>query len=168
MAKKRQKKGNGGFTLVELMIASGVFAISLVALLGGVVQVTTHNDMANNRAQANMFNRNTLETLRGLGADDVLAYQIPLDNPEMGTVNIPGFGEAIPTMFAMIPNAQGGVDLFELGVDDPATVPDPPNPMEVQISLVKFDPHTMYNPDTGERTVPTYHENYTTSTKIGF
>jgi len=165
---RRQGRNDAGFTLLELMVASGVFAISLVALLGGVVQLTSHNEMTQRRALANTFNRNTLETLRGMDAAEILAWEIPLDDPELGTVTIPGFGQAMPRVFALIPDGQGGVTPFEIGVDDPATVPNPPNPLEVQMRLVRFDPHTMRNPDTGDPQLPETHESFTASTKVSF
>lgn len=128
-------RSEAGFTLIEVMIATGVFAISIVMLLGGMITISTHNTMADQRARATNFARSSFEDLRGRPLDEILNYDVPVDNPDTNTVLIPGIGDATARLFAIIPQPQnGGFAAFELGVDDPATV-DPatlPNPVEIR------------------------------------
>jgi hypothetical protein len=106
-----------------------------VALLGGLMTLTTHSQVADERARATNFARSTFEDMRGRTIDQILAYEVPVDNVEEGTVSMAGMGNATVSAFAILPNAQGGVDTFEIGVDDPSTlnVATLPNPIEVRL-----------------------------------
>lgn len=136
---KTSRTSESGFTLVELIIAGGVFAVGMVLVCGSVVAAYNHNQMTQARGAAADFNENALENLRGLDLNQLLTYEMPEDDPVEGTVNIPGFGTAEVAVYAVIPSAvQGGAPTyFETGVDDPASVVDPPNPIEVQIVMVR-------------------------------
>lgn len=154
-----QRRADAGFTLVELMIAGAVFATGMVLVCGTVVTAVNHNRMTQARGAAADFNENILENIRGLALDDLLAYDLPLDDEEAGTVNIAGFGTAQVQFFAVIPGEQGAAPTyFELGVDDPATVVDPPNPIEIQVVMVRPGGQQGENP----------HEHYKISTMVGY
>lgn len=163
MCKNPRSHGEAGFTLVELMIATAVFAGSIVMLVGGMVTLTTHNTLANDRARATTFNRSALEDLRGRTLDEILNYSVPVDDPNVGTVTIPGIGVARPTMFALLPDGAGGIQLFQLGVDDPATVVNPPNPIEIRVVLDNMGTST-----TSPQVDGGGHIQYATSTRIAY
>ena len=123
--------------MIEMVVAAAVFTAGAVTLLGGLITLTTHSRVADERARATNFSRSTFEDLRGRTIDQILAYDLPVDDPDLGTVNLPGIGTATASATAIIPNGQGGFDTFELGVDDPSGV-DPanlPNPIEVRVVL---------------------------------
>ena len=127
-----------GSTMVEVIIAMAIFGTSMAMLLGNVVTMTDHNRTSEERATASSFNRSTLEDIRGRGIDDILAYQIPVDNKELGLINLPGMGMAEVSAFAVLQDPQTGTTrLFELGVDYPETVPNPPNPIEIQVEVAQ-------------------------------
>jgi hypothetical protein len=137
MGKKSLARNDAGSTMVELLVATAVFMTGMVALLGGLMTLTTHGQVADERARATNFSRSTFEDLRGRSINQILAYNIPVDDPQTGTVQIPGIGTATASAFAVIPDGQGGFDGFELGVDDPAgvNVGNLPNPIEVRLVL---------------------------------
>ena len=70
-----------------------------------------------------------------------------MDNPETGSVFIPGIGDAYVKVWAVIPykvpEEQGEVEYsnysrwFLLGEEDPMSIEDPPNPIEIVVEVVK-------------------------------
>ena len=131
----RMNRNDVGAAMIELIIAAAVFTVGAVSLLGGLMTLTTHSQVADERARATNFARSTFEDMRGRTIDQILAYEIPVDNVEAGTVSMAGMGTATVGAFAILPNGQGGFDTFELGVDDPGTldVDALPNPIEVRL-----------------------------------
>ena len=131
----RMSRSDAGATMVELVIALAVFTAGAVALMGGLVTLTTHSAMADERARATNFARSTFEDLRGLSIDDILAYEVPADDAELGTITIAGIGTVNASAFAVLPDGQGTFTLFELGVDDPSGLDmgTLPNPIEIRL-----------------------------------
>lgn len=141
MNRKHFAKNNAGTTMVELVIATAIFGFTMSMLVGTVITMTSHNTITDERAQMASFNRSALEDLRGRGLDEILAYQIPVDDPNMGTVNIPGVGTAQAQVFAVVVDPDTGMrDLFELGVDDPNLLVNVPNPLEIVVNIQKITP----------------------------
>ena len=70
-----------------------------------------------------------------------------MDNPELGTVFIPGMGDARVFVWAIIPQDNSSETeqtqsaaydrWFLMGVDDPLTVTNPPNPLEIVVEVAK-------------------------------
>lgn len=137
----RMNRNDAGASMIELMIAAAVFTLGAVSLLGGLMTLTTHSQVADERARATNFARSTFEDMRGRTIDQILAYEIPVDDVDEGTVSMAGMGTATVSAFAILPNDQGGVDTFELGVDDPGTldVNALPNPIEVRLVVSPED-----------------------------
>jgi hypothetical protein len=73
--------------------------------------------------------------MRGRTIDQILAYDVPVDNVDQGTVSMPGMGTATVSAFALVPGAQGGFATFQLGVDDPSTlnIAALSNPIEIRL-----------------------------------
>lgn len=140
-------KGNAGLTMVELMITAAIFSGSMVFLSGSMVTFASHNTMSEQEAVTTSYNRSVFEDMRGRGLVGILNYEVPVDNPEIGTVFIPGMGEANVNIWAILPQDNSSETeqmqaasydrWFLVGVEDPATVLDPPNPIEIVVEVSK-------------------------------
>lgn len=140
-------KGNAGLTMVELMITAAIFSGSMVFLSGSMVTFASHNTMSEQEAVTTSYNRSVFEDMRGRGLVGLLNYDLPVDDPDLGTVFIPGMGDAYVNIWAILPQeyyVDGGQTpeyvydrWFLVGYDDPATVLDPPNPIEVYVEVFK-------------------------------
>lgn len=170
MDKKLITRGNAGLTMVELMIAATIFSSSMVLLSGSMITVANHNTISEQKAMTTGYNGSVLEDIRGLGLMGILSYEVPVDNPQTGTVFIPGIGEAHVNVWAVIPYDVPNVEgesansnysrWFLLGTDDPLSIVDPPNPIQIVVEVSKA---------TGDYV--TYHEGgieFSTSTMIAY
>ena len=163
-------KSNAGLTMVELMIAAAIFSSSMVLLSGTMVTFTSHNTISEQKALTTAYNRSVFEDIRGRGIVGILSYEVPLDNPDLGTVFIPGMGEARVSVWAVLPlndtsqteqTQSAAYDRwFLMGVDDPLSVVNPPNPVEIVVEVAK-----------ASAIDGTYHEGgveFSSSTMIGY
>ena len=137
-------RGNAGFAMVELMITAAIFSSSMVLLSGSMISFMNHNTSFEQKAMVTSYNKSVLEDIRGLGLLGILSYEVPLDNPEAETVFIPGTGDAHVSVWAVIPFDVEGQPTessysrwFLLGEDDPLSVVDPPNPLEIVVEVKK-------------------------------
>lgn len=147
MGKHHIHKGNAGLTMVELMITAAIFSSSMVLLSGTMITFASHNTMAEQEAITTSYNRSVFEDMRGRPLAEILNYEVPVDNPETGTIFIPGMGAANVSVWAIIPQEvitdPGQTETityarwFLVGVEDPATVIDPPNPIEIVVVVSK-------------------------------
>ncbi|MDK1021149.1 MAG: prepilin-type N-terminal cleavage/methylation domain-containing protein [Candidatus Hydrogenedentes bacterium] len=147
MEKQHIHRGNAGLTMIELMITAAIFSSSMVLLSGTLITFASHNTISEQKAVTSSFNRSVFEDMRGRGIVGILSYEVPSDNPENGTVFIPGMGEAKVSVWAVLPqNDSGQTDQtqsaaydrwFLVGVEDPSTVVDPPNPIEIVVQVFK-------------------------------
>lgn len=147
MENKDISRGNAGMTMVELMITAAIFSSSMVLLSGTMITFASHNTISEQKAMTASYNGSVLEDIRGLGLMGILSYEIPVDNPQTGTVFIPGIGDAHVSAWAVIPfegaQTEGQVinpaysRWFLLGEDDPLSVVDPPNPIEIVVEVSK-------------------------------
>ena len=147
MDAQKIKKNNAGLTMVELMIATAIFSGSMVLLSGTMITFASHNTISEQKATTTAFNRSVFEDIRGRGIVGILSYEVPVDNPELGTVFIPGMGDARVFDWAIIPQdnsseteqAQSAAydRWFLMGEDDPETVVNPPNPIEIVVEVAK-------------------------------
>lgn len=147
MCKKYITRGNAGLTMVELMIAAAIFSSSMVLLSGSMITFASHNTLSEQKAMTTSYNGSVLEDIRGLGLVGILTYEVPLDNPDDETVFIPGIGDAYVNVWAVIPIEGAVVDgqttissfsrWFLLGEDDPLSVVNPPNPLEIVVEVSK-------------------------------
>ncbi len=171
MRKRRIYKGNAGFTMVELMITAAIFSSSMVLLSGSMITFASHNTMSEQKAVTTSYNRSVFEDMRGRGIVGILSYEVPVDNPDLGTVFIPGMGEANVNVWAVLPQNDAGQTeqtqaaaydrWFLVGVEDPSTVVDPPNPIEIVVEVSKasgMEGHNYY--ESGA--------NFRSSTMIGY
>ena len=103
MRKHHIHKGNAGLTMVELMITAAIFSTSMVMLSGSMLTFASHNTLSEQEAVTTSYNRSVFEDMRGLGIEEILNYEVPLDNPEAGTIFVPGMGEVLVKVWAVIP-----------------------------------------------------------------
>ena len=134
MPKTNVLKGNAGTTLIELMIAVAVFSGSMVMLSGSVITYTSHNLVSEKKASATAFGNSVIEDIRGLDINGIINYEIPVDNPDTGTVFIPGMGDAWVVAWAIVPDPEGQYEqwymLGQSGFPPPSTLP---NPIEIKV-----------------------------------
>ena len=126
-----------GFTLIELMVASAVFAVGMVVVLGGIVSLFTQSAVSDSRVAAVQFHESILDQMRQLERTAALNYTVPLPQNADGTVHVPGLGDVNIIIQGVIPAVVVG--------DPPTffTIPMPvgfdattvPQVYEVQIQL---------------------------------
>jgi prepilin-type N-terminal cleavage/methylation domain-containing protein len=66
-----RRRPNGGFTVVEVLLAIAVFSIVIPVIVLGVVTLTQINQNAINLTYANIIAENKIETLRSIGYNSV-------------------------------------------------------------------------------------------------
>lgn len=92
MNKKKRTTNSGGeesgFSLLELMFAAGIMAMTLSLLFGSVITITLSGKVSENRAVAATHLSSVMEELRGASYNALLSY-IPPDHEGAGV------GEAI-------------------------------------------------------------------------
>ena len=128
-AKKRRSAGRGecGFSLLEVMIATGVTSVGFVLLLGSLVNISDAGDLSQARAVATSHASSVVEEIRGMGLDALLAYEAP---------GFEGLGEGEDIQVRCF-NADG--DPLALPLGDGVTAPELPNPMEIQVTVLWRD-----------------------------
>ena len=109
------------------MVVAGIFVTSMVVLMGSLIAVMRTSEVADLRIAATSFNRNVLENLRilNLERDDLLTYDV--NSPAAPL--IPGVPDGTVQVWAV---DAAGVR-FQLPVADPAVIPGPPDPVEIQV-----------------------------------
>ena len=158
MYKKMNIKNNGGFTMVELMVASAVFASGMAVLMGSTLAINNHQTYTDDESTGSNFNQTVLEFVQNQdfsSFEDVMTYD-PGITDERGYVNIPGFGEARFGLVAIIKmegqgEGQGSQYYVELGDDTFPDIVNPPNPIEVVAILNSPDmsgKYTQYKAST--------------------
>lgn len=141
MNRRNIAKNDAGMTMVEIMIAAAIFSSSMVLLSGSMITFANHNMSSERKATATGFTRTVLEDIRGLSLDEILSYEVPVDNEEMGTVFIPGVGNAWVSIWAIIPvdDGSGGeyTTWYLLGEGYPTPSESIPNPIELKVEVYK-------------------------------
>lgn len=110
-----------GATLLELAIALGILASTLVLLLGGIISISEAHSLTSDRTAASIALESTIEQIRSLSYDELLAFQ-PAPPPSLG-------GAAALTISCM--DATGAPLSTPI---NPTSLAQPlPNPVEVRI-----------------------------------
>ena len=117
-----------GLTLLELMFAAGVMALALAFLFGSLITIAVAGGLTENRACAVTHLSSVLEEIRGLGYDELLAYQPPV------------FNNLAPTETITVECYKGDGTTLQLPVN-PDSVTNPlPNPLQVRCTVAWNDP----------------------------
>jgi len=125
---------DGGFTLVELTVATTIFAFGMVALMGSLVEVTKYSNMTDARSTSNAAQQYVIDQLDGLTGSEILEFDMAtlfIEN-EDGTFALGAMGDADVTLFAVLDEVNGVERIFEVGSDSPNGVVVP-NPVEVRV-----------------------------------
>lgn len=75
--KRKVPKSEAGFTLLELMIASGILAVALSMVFGSLISVNVMGRLAESRTEATVAISSVVEDIRGTSIDDLLSYEAP-------------------------------------------------------------------------------------------
>jgi Flp pilus assembly pilin Flp len=115
-----------GVTLLELAIAAGIFAMVIVFLMGGLIEVNQTNLITENQTVVSSQLESVVEEIQSLTYDQLLQYQPP---------DLPGLG----VDSAIIVNAfRVGGGTVTLPVSDTFTG-TLPNPVPIQVRAVWID-----------------------------
>ena len=143
---KRHRRGDGGFTLVELMVTTGVMVIALTLLIGATISLATQSKVSEIRITALNFNTSVIETVRERAVERILQYNygdLDLDTHE-GVIEIKGFeglGTTKIAMWVMIPGVAMGTSSarVDIPVSDARLTElmdmGTPNPIEFHVEI---------------------------------
>ena len=129
-----------GFTLIELMFASGVMVIGMVMLMGSVVNLSAQTKVAETAVAASHFNTSVLESMRGRGLEDILSYNSAEEEFEVneGKIYLEGLGYAMMDIWCIVSDPSAGTTRVNLPMSDSemqSFAATAPNPIEIQIRL---------------------------------
>ncbi|MBM3289649.1 MAG: hypothetical protein FJY92_05810 [Candidatus Hydrogenedentes bacterium] len=68
-----RRRNDEGFSLIELCIAAGIMAVAFLFIIGGVVDASNSNSVVNTRMLAHAQLVSTLEQLRGMAFNTMVA-----------------------------------------------------------------------------------------------
>lgn len=108
-ALKNRRRGQEGFTLVELIIATLVFAIGMVAILGSIVAIMNNHKITATKHQAYVELQNQYEALRFV----VQANGVETDIGNVSLPNLPG-----STLTLLVPDPNTPTTLYTLPLED--------------------------------------------------
>lgn len=146
-----RRQGQQGFTLVELIIATMVFAIGMVAVLGSIVAIMNNHKITAAKHQAFVQLQNQAVLLEGTILVDPLKTNI-------GTVELPNIPGSLLNLYVARPDDPdtagdetaifGPLPLSQQEIDDEfgGDTPDP-----VEIVFEALVPMSL-KPDVGDRT----------------
>lgn len=72
--KRSFRDRDAGFTMIELMITTGVMVIGLTLLIGAMVTLAAQSKVAEVRVTATNFTTSVIESMRGRGVDGILQF----------------------------------------------------------------------------------------------
>lgn len=145
--KRHIDRNDAGLTLMELMIAAGITAVSLVIIIQSVIGVAQLNSQTKERAMAAGYVSSVFEVLRSMPFDDMLTINpmgtagsvLPTSLSTVGamqTFEFAGLNNATIVLEAMMPADIGGQ---AYGMPFPISeemFPDGiPNPLEVKVTM---------------------------------
>ncbi len=127
--KRQRRHNNGGFTLLELMFASGVLALGLAMLFGALISINALGQISEERTTATAQVASVLEHIRTQDFDDLLNYELPY------LPSGPGVERAI--VVECFDEDGGAVQLpMAQAAEDTGVTPSFPNPLEVKVTMV--------------------------------
>lgn len=119
-------RSNSGITLLELMFAGGVLAITLSILFGALIALSGVGEIAEGRTRASATLSSVLEEVRSLSYDEVLVHTpapVPSAGMEMAVL-LEAFTE------------EGDPVLLPLTVGTGVSASSLPNPLEVRATVL--------------------------------
>ena len=132
MPHRRKKKGHSseaGFTLVELVIASGIIGVAMAMTMGSLMSVSTAQRTTEADAVAAAHVSSILEEIRAITAiEDLFTYVPP---------NLRGLGASEIVTYSCVDTAN---TVIALPLAAAAARPTLPNPAEVRVTIQWSDP----------------------------
>jgi len=142
--KKIVRSEESGFTLIEVMVVAGLFVVAMVVLMGSLMTMIRHGEIADKRVAAINLNHSTFDFIRGSDWDDLGDFVHPVTDPDTGISYIEGLGDADVRLWAIIPPV-GGNDGGRLLIGSEAMrnfdADNVPNPVEIQIEIATLVPN---------------------------
>lgn len=134
MVKKRRHKSNAGFTLVELIIASGVIGVAMAMAMGSLISVSTAQRTTEADAVATALVTSVLEEIRNTSSiNDVFEYVAP----DLSNL---GLGSGVAVTMVCVDTGGNEVALpLTADVDGNVVVPTLPNPAEIRATIQWID-----------------------------
>lgn len=133
------KKSNSeaGFTLIEVMVVAGLFVVSMVVLMGSLLTIMRHSQIADMRVAAINLNHSTLDFIRGMEWDDLKDFVHPTVDPDTGVAFADGLGDITISAWAIIPDPGNPPIRLLLGSEAAIDMDsdDVPNPVELQFQI---------------------------------
>lgn len=122
---KRRWRDEAGMTLLEVMLACGVMAMSLSMLFGAMVSMKTLGDVERDTTRATLMVANALEQMRNTSASTLMSTNMTLTDG-------PGVRRTIQLK---VSNSGGSW----ITLPSATSIGSLPNPLEVQATLVWED-----------------------------
>lgn len=116
-----------GVTLVEVMIAAGILAVSFVYLIGGIVDISDSNKVIEGRTQAGSQLASVMEQMRSMSFEAMMNYTPP---------TLPELGESAQVTLSCVASDGGNVPL---PLVDASVASSLPNPLEVRATVTWRD-----------------------------
>lgn len=126
-AKKLRRRGQDGFTLIELMIAAGITMTAIVMAMATLLSMAETTKASSDKAAARMNLSTLMEEIRGMRIRELTQLQ-----PD----DIGGLG-AQETISLQCVTDNGIVDI---PVDPSVDVDTYPNPLEIRVTVSWMDP----------------------------
>jgi len=125
--KRRRRSSESGVTLIELMLACGVVAMTLALLMGSLLGMTSAGALQSDQARAAVVLAGTIETLRYMNYPNYLSYTPP------AVTNGPGKSSAVTLNYY---DSAGSAVAIPIAGAAPASLP---NPLEVRAQIIWQD-----------------------------
>lgn len=125
---RKRNRSDAGFTLVELMVASGIIGVSMAMTMGSLISVATAQRTTEADAIATSHTASILEDIRNTTSlEDVLTYVAP---------QIPGLGSSKQVWISVYDSTGTEYDVPMTAGFVPTGLP---NPMLVQVNILWID-----------------------------
>ena len=126
--RKKTRKGEGGFTLVELMLAAGIVLTAIVFAMGSLMSMSNTTKSSADKAASRMNLSSITEEIRDMTLNELVEFQ---------AANQGGLGatESITLSCRLTNGNMVDIPLTEENL----TVDDFPNPLETHITVTWTD-----------------------------
>jgi prepilin-type N-terminal cleavage/methylation domain-containing protein len=128
---KRTPTSQSGFTLIEIMLASGVVAFALSMLFGSLISVSVMGEVTESKADASIALDGILEYTRSLDYEDMLEFVSP---------EIEGVGaKSVITLECFDAEGESIALPLTAAAGEELTIPALPNPLEIKATITWSD-----------------------------
>lgn len=109
MTTRALRRNDAGLTLIELLIAAGVFTIGMVLLMNGIISISQQSRVGSAKLAASQFNQGVFELMHGLDFEGIMKFNqggeyFTLD--QSGQMILQGIGPVTIKMSMRDPDSQ--------------------------------------------------------------